>query len=102
MMAMINLYEQRNGTPEEFMQALHETGRDIELGLRPEDSPASSSRSGMRESPSPSASGSNASGGFSPVNRSYFPGWGLLTPWKRRERDEDEESNGENFHCRGV
>ncbi|KAK7794660.1 hypothetical protein R5R35_003778 [Gryllus longicercus] len=88
--AMMNLYNSRGGTPEEFTQALYAVSRDLRLGRGNASGSNSdrsrSSRSGGSASDS-KASSSQGSGGNS---RSLL--WGFR-PWGRANNEENENDS---------
>lgn len=91
--AMMNLYNNRGGTPEEFTQALYAVSRDLRLGKGSATGSNSdrsrSSRSGGSASDS-KASSSQGSGGNS---RSLL--WGFR-PWGKRKIEDDDSDSADD------
>lgn len=83
-LSMMNLYQNRGGTPEEFVQALYSVSRDMSVGTsgggstKSQDTPGSTS-SGV------SGSGSQSSTNGLPKRLSFFG----LNPWRSNPEDSD-------------
>ncbi|UYV71833.1 hypothetical protein LAZ67_9000607 [Cordylochernes scorpioides] len=81
-LAMVNLYQTRGGTPEEFVQALYEVSRTVNLkGGSP--TPSTSSQ-GSPTLGNPGGSGEN------PSSRWKF--WNFSTPTRWRDKDEASDT----------
>lgn len=85
-LTMMNVYQQRGGTPEEFVEALYSVSRDLRMtdgaSGQPEGGSAHSSSSGVSGSGSQQSRGSGAMG--APAINKRFSFFGL-NPWRNHE-----------------
>jgi hypothetical protein len=95
-LAMINIYTQRGGSPEEFVQALFSVSRDISLNKFSNVTPPSSSTGSA--SPTNSASGSHQNQNGSPFHKfvNYWHGGGKR-PRREDESQEEEDQDQGNY-----
>ena len=87
-LTMMNMYNGRGGTPEEFIQALYAVSRALRVessGLSGSNSEGSSSRSGDSRGSGSQASSSQGSAGKTNKRLSL---WGFR-PWGRVHNDSD-------------
>jgi len=100
---LLEMYQQRGGKPEEFVQALYSVGRDFNMGSsgcgsnkNQDDTPLSTS-SGVSGSGSQQSGNSQESSGLAQIHR----GLAFLNPW-RNERVKDDGSDSGTADMRGL
>lgn len=89
---MMNMYQARGGSPEEFLQALYAVSRELQIGGSMTSPLGGGSQSGSSQGGS-SPTGSHTSSQFSnsPIRKRGF--WSSLAPWKLN-KDEDSDTSG--------
>ena len=101
---MMNMYQARSGSPEEFLQALYAVSRDLQISgsaaasNSPRGGGAGGSQSGSSlggSSPTGSHNSSQSSS-TSPLHAMRKGLWSSLSPW-RVNKDEDSDTSGKNF-----
>lgn len=96
---MMNMYQGRSGSPEEFLQALYAVSRDLQISgsAAASNSPrggGSQSGSSLGGS-SPTGSHNSSQSSTSPLHAMRKGLWSSLSPW-RVNKDEDSDTSGKN------
>ena len=97
---MMNMYQARAGSPEEFLQALYAVSRELQIGGTMASPQRGGSQSGSSQGGS-SPTGSHTSSQFSnsPIRKRGI--WSSLAPWKFN-KDEDSDTSGTVNHTEDV
>lgn len=97
---MVNMYQARSGSPEEFLQALYAVSRELQIsGTTGNSSPrcangACGSQSGSSKcGSSPSGSQNSSQNSSSPLHATKKSIWASLSPWRTKEEDSDTSGN---------
>lgn len=97
---MVNMYQARSGSPEEFVQALYAVSRELQIsetnaaaGSPRCGTGAGGSRSGSSQGgSSPTGSHNSSQSSSSPLHAMKKGLWASLSPW--RTKDEDSDTSG--------
>lgn len=98
-LAMTFMYQERSGSPEEFIQALYAVSRELNINGENNGSPrtgAGSQSGGSQGGSSPTGS-HNSSQSSSPLHSMKRGLWASLSPW--RAKDEDSDTSGKILKC---
>ena len=93
---MMNMYQARGGSPEEFLQALYAVSRELQIGTIGSLRGGGGSQSGSSQGgSSPTGSHNSSQSSSSPV-RKRAGLWASLAPW-RMNKDEDSDTSGSAY-----
>lgn len=101
---MMNMYQARSGSPEEFLQALYAVSRDLQISgsAAASNSPRGGGAAGGSQSgsslggSSPTGSHNSSQSSTSPLHAMKRGLWSSLSPW-RTNKDEDSDTSGMNL-----
>ena len=90
---MMNMYQARGGSPEEFLQALYAVSRELQIGGAGGNLSQRGSQSGSSHGSSPSGSHNSSQSSLSPARKRGLWALASLAPW-RSSKDEDSDTSG--------